>query len=81
MNEQRKLRRMIENYSFVVYETVLYRDTHPRCRAALQHYEKYRTRLLEAIREYEDNYGPLTIYGGKACDSWKWVEDPWPWEL
>ncbi|MBQ2277015.1 MAG: spore coat protein CotJB, partial [Clostridia bacterium] len=35
MNDQKKLKKMIENCAFVVYETALYLDTHPDCRAAL----------------------------------------------
>ncbi len=80
MNEQKKLFRMIQNYSFVINETVLYLDTHPRCRQALRHYDKYLALLREAVREYEEKYGQMTIFGGSSCDSWKWVQEPWPWE-
>ncbi len=81
MNEQKKLYKMIQNYSFILNETVLYLDTHPNCRQALRYYKTYRDRLLEAIRAYEDNYGQLTVYGGKSCDCWQWVNEPWPWEI
>jgi len=81
MNDQKKLKKMIETYSFVLYETVLYLDTHPDCRSALRHYAKYREKLLEAMRMYEAEYGPLTMYGNTSCDSWNWVREPWPWEL
>lgn len=80
MNEQKKLFRMIQTYSFVINETVLYLDTHPNCRQALRHYEKYRDLLMEAVRMYEEKYGQMTIFGGTSCDSWRWIEEPWPWE-
>ena len=81
MNEQKKLQRLIQTYSFVLYETVLYLDTHPDCRPAIRHYEKYRDKLAEAVGVYEEKYGPMTIYGVNSCDSWSWVKEPWPWEL
>lgn len=83
MNDQKRmqLQKMIQTYSFVLYETVLYLDTHPDCRQALRHYEKYRDKLTEAMRMYEENYGPITIMGNHSCDSWDWVKEPFPWEL
>jgi len=80
MNDQKKLYRMIQNYAFVLQETALYLDTHPRCRKALQYYSKIREKLMEALRMYGEHYGQLTIYGGTSCDSWRWVEEAWPWE-
>lgn len=81
MNDQKKLKKMIENCAFVVYETALYLDTHPDCRAALRYYAKYREKLMEAMRLYEESYGPVTLYGNRSCDSWDWVKEPWPWEV
>ena len=81
MNDQKKLKKMIENYAFVVYETALYLDTHPDCRAALRHYAKFRDKLQEALRMYEESFGPVTMYGNRSCDSWDWVKEPWPWEV
>ena len=52
MNEQKKLQRMIQTYSFVIYETALYLDTHPHCRAALEYYAKYNAKLQEAVEKY-----------------------------
>jgi len=71
---------MIETYSFVLYETALYLDTHPTCRAALDYYAKYNARLHEAVEKYESRFGPLTIFGNKSCDDWQWTKAPWPWE-
>lgn len=81
MNDQKKLKKMIETYSFVLYETALYLDTHPDCRPALRYFAKYREKLTDAVRLYEEEYGPVTMYGNKSVDSWNWVEQPWPWEL
>lgn len=81
MNEQNRLFRMIQSYSFVIQETALYLDTHPNCRQALRHMEKYRRLLSEAMAAYEDKYGQLTIAGCGGSDCWRWVKEPWPWEV
>lgn len=80
MNDRNKLYKMIQTYSFAVNEIVLYLDTHPNCRSALRQYKMYRDRLAEAVRLYEEKYSQRTIYGGNSCDSWQWVNEPWPWE-
>jgi len=81
MNEQKKLYKLIQSYSFILYETALYLDGHPTCRKALDHWNRYSEKLAEVTGIYEEKYGPLTMKGHRACrDSWKWVETPWPWE-
>lgn len=80
MNDQKRLFRQIQIYSFVIYETALYLDGHPYDRRALEYYNRYNTKLLELTDRYERKYGPLTIFGGQCGDEWKWVDSPWPWE-
>jgi len=80
MNERNKLMRMIQQYSFVLYETALYLDTHPHCRRALEYYQRYNCKMQEAKERYERLYGPLTIFGNTCGDTWNWVIEPWPWE-
>jgi len=72
---------MIQQVSFVLYETALYLDTHPDCRPALEYFNRYNTRLRELKEKYQSRYGSLTIFGQKDCsDQWQWVKTPWPWE-
>lgn len=80
MNERNKLLKMIQVYSFVLNEIVLYLDTHPNCRVALRHYKNYKEKLNEAKEIYREKYGMLTMYDGNSCDTWQWVNEPWPWE-
>lgn len=81
MQDQKKLYKQIQTYSFVLYETALYLDTHPTCRPALAYYEKYRCRLREALEAYESQYGPMTIFTNQNTQCWDWVTEPWPWEI
>lgn len=80
MNEQIKLLKKIQTYSFWVTDIVLYLDTHPGCRQALKHYHKYKKLYNDAVCQYEEKYGPLTMYNN-SHDCWKWANEPWPWEV
>lgn len=75
-----KMMRQIQTLAFNVHEAVLYLDGHPRCQKALEFYKKYNDMLHEAVCAYEENYGPLTQYGGTDSNTWTWIKGPWPWE-
>lgn len=47
---------------------------------ALDYYKKYRIQRIQAIKEYENCYGPITKFGVESDDKWTWICDPWPWE-
>ena len=80
MNEQAKLLKVIQIHSFAVTEAALYLDTHPHCRKALRFYDKHRRLYRDAVAQYEENFGPMTMYGNECGEHWKWAEQPWPWE-
>ncbi len=73
------LKDKLKALSFALYETVLFLDTHPDSSEALSHYAKIRGELEEVTEQYEQKYGPLTIYDND-CGYWNWVNSPWPWE-
>ena len=80
MNREEMLRK-VQMLTFVITEVNLFLDTHPDDRAALRFYDKYDHLYKQAVAEYEDRYGPLTVYGSNAENGWNWTETPWPWEL
>lgn len=63
---------------FAVNETALYLDTHPNDEEALELHNSYIDEYEMAKKDYEKNYGPLSIY--KKTDTWRWGKDNWPWE-
>ena len=80
MNDRERLLRRIQEEDFVVYETVLYLDGHPRNKIALAFYDKHRA-IAKGLRdEYEGKYGPITIYANNDMNDWHWIDRPWPWE-
>lgn len=73
-----KLLRQIMEYKFVVNDLTLYLDTHNNDRKALELHNEYVEKLKKVTKEFEENYGPLTIE--TVMESWEWAQDLWPWQ-
>ena len=58
--------------AFAAWELRLYLDTHPDCSEALEAYWQ----LCRSANGW--NYA---IVPGPVCGEWRWLDDPWPWEL
>ena len=62
MNETaRKLMKRIDDASFAMDDVILYLDTHPNDRNALNYYRYVVALRKEAVKAYEASFGPLTI--------------------
>lgn len=80
-NEKEELLYNILMHKFALIELNLYLDTHPNDTNIINTYKQYLSKEKELTKEYEKNYGPLTIdseYVGN--NSWNWIKSPWPWE-
>lgn len=66
---------------FALIEANLYLDTHPCCQNGLEYFRCMRMERDNALREYEMNYGPITMDAASADGCWDWIDQPWPWEL
>ena len=79
---RRELFEYINQISFAVDDVKLFLDTHPENQKALDYFQKYKEKRIEALREYASAYGPLTIDTATACESdyWSWINEPWPWQ-
>lgn len=73
--------RKVQMYSFALVDTGLFLDTHPQNKAALMFYEQVRDEYAKAAADYEERFGPLTARNTDVSESWKWVCEPWPWEM
>ncbi len=65
---------------FMAVDLQLYLDTHPDDEEAL---EKYNQTVMQAdaIRaEYENKFGPLFSFRSVGGKSYRWLDEPWPWE-
>ncbi len=82
MSNHKALLKQIMELEFTLVELNLFLDTHPKCTQALEDFNRTNEKLRELIKVYEKNYGPLTAFSdASASDYWKWIEEPWPWEI
>lgn len=78
---QKKAMCQLQQLEFAMIETALYLDGHPTCKKALNYYNTLQAKRNEARAQYEQAYGPLTIFDNKSENTWHWIETAWPWEL
>ena len=83
MPSREKLLAWIDQVSFAVVEMNLYLDTHPEDEDALAFFREKVELRKEALKQYAEQYGPLTIdtANDRMSRSFAWVMQPWPWEV
>lgn len=79
MNKAELYKRIMQ-LAFVKNELELFLDTHPSCRAALEHYYRTVDEYNTLVGEYEGKYGPLTA-SANVGEKWNWIKGPWPWDI
>lgn len=80
MSNREALLKKISVASFAAWELHVYLDTHPSDQRALKSYNQYKEKAKALTAEFEEKYGPLTSCDMYGDTSWKWINDPWPWE-
>lgn len=65
---------------FAIDELGLYLTTHPEDTEVLNLYWSYIKLGREGRETYEKQYGPI-LQTDVTPDSFKWLNDPWPWDL
>ncbi len=70
----------VDMAGFMVYEAVLYLDTHPCDQEAMAYYRIAKKKYEEAVANYNEKVGPLCMSDVVCGDTFAWVEEPWPWE-
>ena len=73
--------RRLQQADFALIDINLYLDTHPCCPNGLEYFRCMRIERDNALREYEENYGPITMDDADANCRWDWIDHPWPWEM
>lgn len=79
MNEQQKMMREYQIADFCVHEAVLFLDTHPENKKAMEYYRKAQAKLESVLKTYEAKFGPITADAVKSM-GWNWITTPWPWQ-
>lgn len=65
---------------FAIQELVLYLDTHSQDEDALELLRAYQEMYLKGVKDYEENYGPLSHTYPQQGKKYNWLKDPWPWD-
>ena len=78
MYNKDKLMKQLQAYSFAVNDALLYLDSHPDSRSALDYYNKYKKLEAKAMQEYEMRFGP--VVAPMDANQWHWNKGPWPWQ-
>lgn len=82
MRERENLKRKIHALDFAIHELVLFLDTHPTSKKAMELLKEYRIKRKECIALYEEKFGDYIVMPNDVPPTgcWKWLDSPWPWE-
>jgi spore coat protein JB len=76
-----ELLKQLQALEFTAVDFNLYLDTHPGDQRALMDYADT-IRELENLRQaYIRCDGPLLPSDNLNQSCWRWIEEPWPWEI
>jgi len=81
MSERERLMKNLQIADFALIDTVLYLDTHPSDKAALNYYDRLKQIRQTRADEYISKFGPLNNTNVESSDMFSWVDNPWPWEV
>ena len=80
-SEQEKKLLEIQKISFAAHDLNLYLDTHPADQSMFMLLQDYLRKKENLVREYEMEFGPLTVSGVMNSNNFNWVSTRWPWEV
>lgn len=80
MNAEQQMLREISIVSFVLVDLMLYLDTHPHDRNAMEHFNHYNRIKNRMTREFSARFYPLTRDMAESTNEWRWSLAPMPWE-
>ena len=75
------LKKRLQKVDFAIIETALYLDAYPHCRAALDYYAKLIDERHKIVHALAEAGMPVSAHHNASCDSWDWVDGPWPWQF
>ena len=68
----------IRALKFAITDIGEYLNTHSTDKRAICIHREHCQELRDLSDKYQKMYGPLSIEF--PCNSWRWLEEPWPWE-
>ena len=82
MNDKAMLKKQIYELDFALHELVLFLDSHPTNRRAMELMREYREKRSKLIAEYEQKFGKyiVTVRDVPMSGRWEWLDSPLPWD-
>lgn len=80
-NEQAELLLNVDQLTFAAHELNLYLDIFPDNQMMIKLFNQYTEMANEAVKKYEEKYGPLTVSAQSNLDTFSWQAYSWPWEM
>ena len=65
---------------FTLVDLMLYLDTHPTCKEAMEYYNHYAKVKNKMMKELSMLYFPLTKEYAESTMEWRWGNASLPWE-
>lgn len=81
MSDREMLLKRLQICDFALNDAALFLDNNPEDATALQYYQKYQALKEKALSEYVGKYGPVSHSDYDGGPRWKWVDNPWPWQM
>jgi hypothetical protein len=70
---------IIQNYAIAAIDLNLYLDVHPDDKAGIELFNEIMIRLKQATKNYEEEFGALSLGSGSINQfPWQWLSN-WPW--
>lgn len=80
-NEQAELLLNINQTTFALHDIRLYLDINPNDQNMIRIFNDYQRKVNNAINEYQQKYGPISMYSGSENNVFSWEMYNFPWEM
>lgn len=80
MGNKEQMLQDISTVDFVLVDLMLYLDTHPFDRGAMDYFNHYSRMKNQMTREFSQKFFPLTKDLADSNKEWRWGAAPLPWE-
>lgn len=80
LSEQNRMLKDIGIISFTIVELILYLDTHPFDKQAMEYFHHYSHIRSQLMEDFAARYYPLSLANSDDTREWSWALSPMPWE-
>ncbi len=80
MSQKEQMLHDIGIVDFVLVDLMLYLDTHPFDRSAMEYFNHYNRIKNQMVKEFSERFFPLTKDYAESDEEWRWGMAPLPWE-